>query len=55
MQYTLKVHELKFYCHLLPPLPHHTTIKTVLWPSSGTTRVRQCQKRTSRLYGARED
>jgi len=31
----------------------HTT--TIFGPFSGTTRVRQCQKRTSGLYGARED
>jgi len=32
---------------------HHTS--TVSRPFSGTTRVSQCQKRTSGLYGARED
>jgi len=32
---------------------HHST--TVLRPFSGTTRVSRCQKRTSGLYGARED
>jgi len=31
----------------------HTT--TVLHPFSGTIQVSQCQKRTSALYGARED
>jgi len=32
-----------------------TTTTTILWPFSGTTRVSRCQKRTSGLYGARED
>jgi len=32
---------------------YHTT--TVLRPFSGTTRVSQCQRRTSGLYGARKD
>ena len=31
------------------------TYATVLWPFSGTTRVSQCQKRTSGLHGARGD
>jgi len=40
--------------------PQQTTNKThtdthKLFPFSGTTQVRRCQKRTSGLYGARED
>jgi len=31
----------------------HTHIQTFYDPFSGTTRVSQCQKRTSGLYGAR--
>jgi len=34
---------------------HHTTTTTVYGRFSGTTRVSRCQKRTSGLYGARED
>jgi len=34
-------------------LSNHTT--SVLQPFSGTTWVSRCQKRTSALYGARED
>jgi len=34
---------------------HHTTPQPFYGPFSGTTRVSWCQKRTSRLYGARED
>ena len=37
------------------PLDHHTTPQPFYDPFSGTTRVRRCQKRTSGLYGARED
>jgi len=33
--------------------PHHTT--AVLQPFFGNNRVSWCQKRTSGLYGARED
>jgi len=33
----------------------HTTSQTFYSPSSGTTRVSRCQKRTSGLYGAREN
>jgi len=36
------------YFQLPPPQPFYG-------PFSGTTRVSQCQKRTSGLYGARED
>jgi len=32
-----------------------TTTTTILQPFSGTTWVSRCQKRTSGLYGARED
>jgi len=32
-----------------------TTPQPFYGPFSGTTRVSQCQKRTSGLYGARED
>jgi len=35
-------------CEVPPPQPSYG-------PFSGTTRVRRCQKRTSGLYGARED
>ena len=38
-------------CHAFTT-PHHTT---VLRPFSETTWVSRCQKRTSGLYGARED
>ena len=38
---------------LLSQQPHHTT--TVLRPIFRTTRVSRCHKRTSGLYGARED
>jgi len=31
------------------------TTQTFYGPFSGTTRVSRCQKRTSGLYGARED
>jgi len=34
---------------------HHTTTTTVLRPFFGTIRMSQCWKRTSGLYGARED
>jgi len=34
---------------------HHTTPQPFYSPFSGTTRLSQCQKRTSGLYGARED
>jgi len=34
---------------------HHTTPQPFYGPFSGTTRVSQCQKRTSGLHGARED
>jgi len=34
--------------------PHHTP-QSFYSPFSGTTRVNRCQKRTSGLYGARED
>jgi len=33
----------------------HTHTQAFYGPFSGTTRVSRCQKRTSRLYGARED
>jgi len=36
-------------------MEHHTTTTTVYSPFSGTTRVSQCQRRTSGLYDARED
>ena len=36
-------------------LPHHTHTQPFYGPFSGTTRVSRCQKRTSGLYGARED
>jgi len=35
--------------------PHHTTPQPFYDPFSTTTQVSQCQKRTSGLYGARED
>jgi len=47
---TDKLHQL---CDVVYTNHHHTT--TVLWPFSGTTWVSRCQKRTSGLYGARED
>jgi len=34
---------------------HSRFTTTVYGPFSGTTRVSRCQKRTSGLYGARED
>jgi len=34
---------------------HDLTTTTILRPFSGNTRVSRCQKRTSGLYGARED
>jgi len=34
---------------------NHTTPQSFYGPFSGTTRVSRCQKRTSGLYGARED
>jgi len=33
----------------------HTHTQPFYGPSSGTTRVRWCQKRTSEIYGARGD
>jgi len=33
----------------------HTHTQQFYGPFSGTTRVNRCQKRTSGLYGARED
>jgi len=36
-------------------LAHSTTPQPFYGPFSGTTRVSRCQKRTSGLYGARED
>jgi len=38
--------------HLANP---QTTTITIYGPFSGTTRVSRCQKRTSGLYGAREN
>jgi len=40
---------------ILPAEKITTTTTTILRPFSGTTRVSRCQKRTSGLYGARED
>jgi len=38
------------------PTPYtHTYTQLFYGPFSGTTRVSQCQKRTSGLYGSRED
>jgi len=34
---------------------HHTPLQPFYGPFSGTTQVSRCQKRTSGLYGARED
>jgi len=34
---------------------HHTTPQPFYGPFLGTTQVSQCQKKTSGLYGARED
>jgi len=34
---------------------HHLTTQPFYSPFSGTTQVSQCQKRTSGLYGPRED
>ena len=46
-------HAFSIATYLYVYIPHHTT--TVLRPFSGTTRVSRCQKKTSGLYGAREE
>jgi len=38
-----------------PDSPKNTYTRPFYSPFSGTTRVSRCQKRTSGLYGARED
>jgi len=49
----------KWFTFLVPAYPgcpgNHTTPQPFYGPFSGTTQVSRCQKRTSGLYGTRED